>query len=200
MFGSAMDGLMEAIHAAAGGAFNINSPPQLREVLFDRLKISTRGIRRGKTGLSTDVDVLTRLAEEHPLPAKLLEYRALSKLKSTYVDALPGLVDPATGRVHTSFNQTVAATGRLSSSDPNLQNIPIRSVEGRRIREAFVAAPGHRLISADYSQIDLPVLAPLSGDPALLAAFEGGEDVHARTAREVFADRDPAEGRRLAKV
>src|SRR5262245_61243493 len=132
-----MDRLMQEIHDAAGGAFNINSPPQLREVLFDRLKIPTRGVRRGKTGLSTDVDVLTRLAREHPLPAKILEFRALSKLKSTYVDSLPALVDPRTGRVHTSLNQTVAATGRLSSSDPNLQNIPVRSEEGRRIRAAL---------------------------------------------------------------
>jgi DNA polymerase-1 len=198
--GTTLDRLVGEIHALAGCEFNLNSPPQLRTILFERLHISPRGVRRGKTGLSTDVDVLTRLAAEHPLPAKLLEYRALSKLKSTYVDALPELVDPATGRVHTSFNQTVAATGRLSSSDPNLQNIPVRSAEGRRIREAFVAAPGHRLISADYSQIELRVLAHLSGDRALLAAFESGEDVHARTAREVFGDRDPAEGRRLAKV
>src|SRR5204863_91337 len=125
---------------------------------------------------------------------------ALAKLKSTYVDTLPALVDPATGRLHTSFNQTVAATGRLSSSDPNLQNIPIRSEEGRRIRAAFVAAPGHRLVSADYSQIELRVLAHLSGDQALIDAFASGEDIHARTAAEVFADRPPAEGRRLAKV
>src|SRR5436309_1678493 len=131
---------------------------------------------------------------------QILEYRALAKLKSTYVDALPALVDPATGRLHTSFNQTVAATGRLSSSDPNLQNIPIRSEEGRRIRAAFVAAPGHRLVSADYSQIELRVLAHLSGDQALIDAFASGEDIHARTAAEVFADRPPAEGRRLAKV
>jgi DNA polymerase-1 len=198
--GTTLDRLVAEIYELAGCEFNINSPPQLRTILFERLQISPRGVRRGKTGLSTDVDVLTRLAERHPLPAKLLEYRALSKLKSTYVDALPGLVDPATGRLHTSFNQTVAATGRLSSSDPNLQNIPIRTAEGRRIREAFVAAAGHRLISADYSQIELRVLAHLSDDPALITAFEGGEDVHARTAREVFADRPPAEGRRLAKV
>jgi DNA polymerase I len=199
-FGASMDALMEGIHAAAGGAFNINSPPQLREVLFERLKISTRGVRRGKTGLSTDVDVLTRLGREHPLPAKILEYRALSKLKSTYVDALPALVDPRTGRLHTSFNQTVAATGRLSSSDPNLQNIPVRSEEGRRIRAAFVAAAGHRLISADYSQIELRLLAHLAEDPVLIEAFARDEDIHARTAAEVFGNLAPAEGRRLAKV
>jgi DNA polymerase-1 len=199
-FAAALERLMAEIYALAGMEFNINSPPQLRTVLFERLGISPRGVRRGKTGLSTDVDVLTRLAEQHPLPAKILEYRALSKLKSTYVDALPALVDPATGRLHTSFNQTVAATGRLSSSDPNLQNIPIRSEEGRRIRAAFVAAPGHRLVSADYSQIELRVLAHLSGDQALIDAFASGEDIHARTAAEVFADRPPAQGRRLAKV
>jgi hypothetical protein len=125
--------LMQEIYALAGGEFNIASPPQLRTVLFDRLGLSRKGVRRGKTGLSTDVDVLTRLAAEHPLPAKILEYRTLAKLKSTYVDALPAAVDPRTGRLHTSFNQTVTATGRLSSSDPNLQNIPIRGDEGRRI-------------------------------------------------------------------
>jgi len=199
-FTGALERLMAEIYGLAGCEFNIHSPPQLRTVLFERLKISPRGVRRGKTGLSTDVDVLTRLAADHPLPAKILEYRALSKLKSTYVDALPALVDPGTGRLHTSFNQTVAATGRLSSSDPNLQNIPIRSEEGRRIRAAFIAAPGHRLVSADYSQIELRILAHLSEDPALIASFESGEDIHARTAAEVFADRSPAEGRRLAKV
>ncbi len=199
-FGGTMDCLMAEIHEAAGGPFNINSPPQLREVLFDRLGISTRGVRRGKTGLSTDVDVLTRLAREHPLPAKILEFRALSKLKSTYIDSLPALVDPRTGRVHTSFNQTVAATGRLSSSDPNLQNIPVRSEEGRRIRATFVAAPGCRLISADYSQIELRLLAHLADDPALIDAFTRDDDIHARTAAEVFASLSPSSGRRLAKV
>jgi DNA polymerase I len=199
-FRAALDRLMGAIHALAGVEFNINSPPQLRDVLFDRLGLSTRGVRRGKTGLSTDVDVLTKLAAEHPLPARILEYRALSKLLTTYVDALPALVDPTTGRVHTSFNQTVAATGRLSSSDPNLQNIPIRTDEGRRIRAAFVAAPGWRLVSADYSQIELRLLAHLADDSRLIAAFAAGEDIHAATAAEVFGDRPPAEGRRLAKV
>ncbi|MCW5893559.1 MAG: DNA polymerase I [bacterium] len=192
--------LMAEIHELAGGPFNIGSPPQLREVLFERLKIPTRGIRRGKTGLSTDVDVLTRLAREHPLPGKILEWRQLSKLKSTYVDALPALVDPHSGRLHTSFNQTVAATGRLSSSDPNLQNIPVRSEEGRRIRAAFVAPPGQRLISADYSQIELRLLAHLADDPGLCAAFAAEADVHATTAAEVFKELPPAEGRRLAKV
>jgi DNA polymerase-1 len=198
--GAALERLMAEIHALAGGPFNLGSPVQLREVLFERLKLPTRGVRRGKTGLSTDVDVLTRLAAVHPLPARILEWRQLAKLKSTYVDALPALVDPETGRLHTSFNQTVAATGRLSSSDPNLQNIPVRTEEGRRIRAAFVAAPGWRLLSADYSQIELRVLAHLSEDAALIEAFTSGADVHARTAAEVFPHLPPAEGRRLAKV
>ncbi|HSQ00716.1 MAG TPA: DNA polymerase I [Candidatus Dormibacteraeota bacterium] len=185
-FAARMDALMRDIHALAGGEFNINSPPQLRSVLFERLSLSTRGVKRGKTGLSTDVDVLTRLAAEHPLPAKILDYRALSKLKSTYLDALPLAVNPATGRLHTSLNQSGAATGRLSSSEPNLQNIPIRGEEGRRIRAAFVAPPGAILIAADYSQIELRVLAHLSGDPALVDAFTSGQDIHTRTAAEVF--------------
>ncbi len=188
------------IYELAGGEFNIGSPIQLRDVLFDRLKLSTKGVRKTKTGLSTDVDVLTKLAAEHPLPAKILEYRQLAKMKSTYVDALPGIIDPATGRIHTSFNQTVAATGRLSSSDPNLQNIPIRTEEGRRIRAAFVAGPGCRLLSADYSQIELRVLAHLANDPALIEAFTRGEDIHARTAADVFGRLPVADGRRLAKV
>ncbi|HWP64985.1 MAG TPA: DNA polymerase I [Candidatus Limnocylindria bacterium] len=192
--------LLREIYELAGGEFNVGSPPQLREVLFERLKLSTKGIRRGKTGLSTDVDVLTKLAAEHALPAKILEWRALSKLKTTYVDALPDLVDPVTGRLHTCFNQTVAATGRLSSSDPNLQNIPVRTAEGRRIRAAFVAEAGRRLLSADYSQIELRLLAHLSGDPVLTAAFRNGEDIHARTAADVFGSLPAAEGRRLAKV
>ncbi len=194
---------MSEIYALAGGEFNINSPPQLRTVLFERLGLSKRGVRRGKTGYSTDVDVLTRLALEHPLPAKILDYRALAKLKSTYVDALPAAVNPATGRLHTSLNQTGAATGRLSSSEPNLQNIPARGDEGRRIREAFIAPPGSVLIAADYSQIELRVLAHLSGDPALLDAFRRDQDVHARTAVEIFAvapEAVTADMRRIAKV
>jgi DNA polymerase I len=195
--------LEQDIYGLAGGEFNIASPLQLREVLFDRLQLSRQGVRRGKTGLSTDVDVLTRLAAAHPLPAKLLEYRALAKLKSTYVDALPAAVHPRTGRLHTSFNQTVAATGRLSSSDPNLQNIPIRGDEGKRIRGAFIAAEGCRLLAADYSQIELRLLAHLSGDPVLVDAFRRGDDVHARTASEVFGvlpGAIDAEMRRAAKV
>ena len=202
-FSARMDTLMREIYALAGGEFNIGSPPQLRTVLFDRLGLSKRGVRRGKTGFSTDVDVLTRLAQEHPLPAKILDYRALAKLKSTYVDALPAAVNPVTGRLHTSLNQTGAATGRLSSSDPNLQNIPVRGEEGRRIRAAFIAPPGSLLIAADYSQIELRILAHLSGDAALVDAFRRGQDVHARTAAEVFGvlpGTVTADMRRVAKV
>jgi len=202
-FSARLEQQMKEVFELAGGPFNINSPVQLREVLFERLKISTRGLRRGKTGFSTDFDTLTKLAELHPLPAKILDYRALSKLKSTYIDPLPGMVNPTTGRVHTSFNQTVTATGRLSSSDPNLQNIPVRTEEGRRIREAFVAEQGSLLLAADYSQIELRVLAHLSEDPTLIEAFHKGEDIHARTAAEIFAvgvDEVDAEMRRQAKV
>jgi DNA polymerase-1 len=202
-YGARMDALMREIYELAGGEFNIGSPPQLRTVLFERLKLSTKGVRRGKTGLSTDVDVLTRLAAEHPLPARILDYRALAKLKSTYLDALPLAVNPATGRLHSTFNQTGAATGRLSSSEPNLQNIPIRGEEGRRIRGAFIAPPGSVLIAADYSQIELRVLAHLSGDPALIDAFTSGQDIHTRTAAEVFnvlPGLVTADQRRAAKV
>jgi DNA polymerase-1 len=178
--------LTREIHALAGGEFNINSPVQLREILFERL-----GLRAGKKtaktrAASTAEDVLEELALEHELPRKILEYRSVQKLKSTYVDALPELILPETGRIHATFNQTVAATGRISSSDPNLQNIPIRTAEGRRIREAFVAEQGHLLLSADYSQIELRVLAHLSKDKTLTETFRRGEDVHERTAREVF--------------
>lgn len=200
---AALAALETAIYALAGGPFNINSPIQLREVLFDRLAISTRGLRKGKTGISLDVDAMHKLAAVHPLPAKILEHRAIAKLLSTYVDPLPQLIHPETGRIHTSFNQTVTATGRLSSTDPNLQNIPIRTEEGRRIRAAFVPDPGKVLIGADYSQIELRVLAHLSGDPVLVRAFASGEDIHTRTAAEVF-DVLPAlvtpEMRRRAKV
>jgi DNA polymerase-1 len=151
---------------------------------------------------STRVDVLEELASAFPLPKKVLEYRSLSKLKGTYIDALPSLVQPRTGRLHTTFHQTVAATGRLSSSDPNLQNIPIRSDLARRLRRAFVAAPGKKLLSADYSQIELRVLAHLSQDPALIEAFRAGEDIHARTAKQVFGDSTltEPEKRRRAKI
>jgi len=200
-FEKQMEKISGEVYDLAGGEFNINSPQQLGKVLFEKLKLP--GGRRTKTGYSTDVDVLTELAKDFPLPAKVLEYRSLSKLKSTYVDALPQLVNPATGRVHTSFNQTVTATGRLSSSDPNLQNIPIRSPEGRRIREAFIPEAGSLILSADYSQIELRILAHLSCDTFLIETFQRGEDIHAATASEIFhvpPAQVTTEMRRLAKV
>lgn len=196
-----MDKISEEIFDLAGESFNINSPQQLGKILFERLKLP--GGKRTKTGYSTDVEVLNELSKDFPLPAKVLEYRSLSKLKSTYVDALPQLVNPKTGRIHTSFNQTVTATGRLSSSDPNLQNIPIRSPEGRRIREAFMPEEGSRILSADYSQVELRILAHLSRDPFLVDTFQKDQDVHAATAGEIFhvsPDRVNPEMRRLAKV
>jgi len=195
--------LTERIHALAGGPFNINSPIQLREVLFDRLGL-TAGKKTAKTkAASTAEEVLEQLAAEHDLPRAILDYRSVQKLKSTYVDALPALVQAETGRIHALVNQTVAATGRLSTSDPNLQNIPIRTALGKRIREAFVAPPGELLLSADYSQIELRVLAHLSGDETLIDTFRRGEDVHDRTAREVFGAFSPLpaeEQRRVAKM
>jgi DNA polymerase-1 len=189
------------IHALAGSTFNIASPKQLAEVLFVKLGLPV--IRKTKTGASTDAEVLEELAAMHPVPAKILEYRTLTKLKGTYIDALPALVNPRTGRLHTTFGQAVAATGRLSSSDPNLQNIPIRSEVGKKIRHAFVTDPGFHLVSADYSQIELRVLAHFSEDPAFLEAFRSGADIHRRTAAEVFgvAESDvSAEQRRVAKA
>jgi DNA polymerase-1 len=187
----------------AGEQFNVNSPKQLGEVLFEKLKLPTLK-KTGKTrSYSTAVEVLDELALSHELPRLILEWRGLHKLKSTYIDALPLLVHPETGRVHTCFNQAVAATGRLSSSDPNLQNIPIRTELGRQIRRAFVADPGHVLISADYSQIELRVLAHLSGDDSLIEAFRTNEDIHDRTAMKVFGPAsglDPHELRRRAKI
>jgi len=196
-----LDRLSQEVYDLAGENFNLNSPQQLAKILFEKLKLP--GGKRTKTGYSTDGEVLNQLARDFPLPAKVLEYRSLSKLKSTYIDALPQLINPATGRVHTSFNQTVTATGRLSSSDPNLQNIPIRSPEGRRIREAFEPEEGYLILSADYSQIELRLLAHLSGDPSLMATFQKNEDVHAATAAEIFHVSPPQvtpEMRRLAKV
>lgn len=191
------------IHALAGGSFNIGSPKQLGEVLFETLKLPVLK-RTGTTRTpSTAVEVLEELALTHDLPRLVLDWRALAKLKGTYIDALPLLIHPRTGRVHTSFNQAVAATGRLSSSEPNLQNIPIRTALGREIRRAFVAPPGHVLISADYSQIELRVLAHLSGDETLIAAFARGEDIHDRTALRVFGTEsglDRHELRRRAKI
>jgi DNA polymerase-1 len=191
------------IYELAGEPFNINSPKQLSDILFGKLELPSLK-RTGKTRTaSTAVDVLEELALGHELPRLVLEWRALQKLKGTYIDALPELVHPGTGRVHTSFNQAVAATGRLSSSDPNLQNIPIRTELGRQIRGAFVADPGSVLISADYSQIELRVLAHLSGDEALAEAFRRGDDIHDRTALKVFGPNsglDPHELRRRAKI
>jgi DNA polymerase-1 len=196
-----LDALLHEIQALAGEPVNPASPKQLAAVLFEKLKLPP--VKRTKTGYSTDVDVLEELALGHPLPQKILEHRQLAKLKGTYADALPLLVNPATGRIHTSFNQLVAATGRLSSSDPNVQNIPIRNELGMRIRRAFIPDDGWRFVSADYSQIELRIFAHLSGEEVLVDAFRRGEDIHTRTAAEVLhvavEDVTP-EMRRLAKV
>jgi len=194
--------LEKAIWKLAGSEFNVNSPQQLAEILFDQMGLTLGGRRRGKPR-STAADVLEELALLHEMPRKVLEYRELTKLKSTYVDALPKLIHSETGRLHTSFSQTTAATGRLSSSDPNLQNIPVRTELGRQIRAAFVASPGNTLLSADYSQIELRILAHFSKDPVLIEAFRTGQDIHARTAEEVFRVgpmAQNAEHRRAAKA
>jgi DNA polymerase I len=183
-FGNRLESLEAEAFTIAGHDFNLASPKQLQVVLFDELGLPTQ--KKTKTGYSTDAEVLATLAPRHPLPALLLEHRTLSKLKGTYLDALPRLVDPKTGRIHTSFNQAVTVTGRLSSSNPNLQNIPIRSKEGRLIRRAFVADDGNAIVSADYSQVELRILAHLSQDAELLLAFNKGADVHERTARAIF--------------
>ncbi len=196
-----LDALLREIHQLAGEAVNPNSPKQLAVVLFEKLKLPP--LKRTKTGYSTDVDVLEELALGHALPGKILEYRQLSKLKGTYADALPALIHPRTGRIHTSFNQLVAATGRLSSSNPNLQNIPIRTELGRRIRQAFIPEDGWRFVAADYSQIELRILAHFSEEPALVEAFQRGEDIHTRTAAQIMGAAPEAvtsEMRRLAKV
>ncbi len=185
-FAARMTELEESIFGIAGERFNLNSPKQLGEVLFDRMGLKSGKKTKGKTGWSTDNEVLTALSEEQEIAKLILDYRSVAKLKSTYTDSLPRLVNPKSGRVHTSYNQTVTATGRLSSSDPNLQNIPIRSEEGRRIRHAFIAPPGHFILSADYSQIELRVLAHLSADKVFCHAFANDEDIHTRTAAEVF--------------
>ncbi len=198
-----LNGLTARIFELAGVEFNINSPKQLGEVLFDRLQLpSSKKTGKTKT-MSTAVDVLEELAQIHELPGLVLKWRSVQKLKGGYVDALPQMINPATGRVHTTFNQAVAATGRLSSSDPGLQNIPVRTAAGREIRAAFMAEPGFVLISADYSQIELRVLAHLSGDAALVQAFKDGEDIHDRTAERVFGQHsglDLHELRRRAKI
>lgn len=191
------------IWEAAGSEFNVNSPSQLAEILFDKLNLQAPS-RRGKGKVrSTAADILEEMADQHPLPAKVIEYREIAKLKSTYVDALPQLIHPETGRLHTSFSQTGTATGRLSSSDPNLQNIPVRTELGREIRAAFVAEKGKILLSADYSQIELRIVAHFSKDPVLVEAFQNGEDIHARTAQEVFGVgplAQQADHRRAAKA
>ena len=177
--------ITQSIHALAGQDFNINSPLQLKKILFEKLNLSTARIRKGKSGFSTAAPELEKMKSLHPIIGSIIEYRELSKLSNTYVDVLPNLINPETGRVHTTFNQTVAATGRLSSSNPNLQNIPIRQELGREIRRAFVAAPGKTLLSVDYSQVQLRIVAHLSGDEKLIAAFRDDVDIHAATAAEV---------------
>ena len=201
-FAAQIETLETEIYKLAEGEFNIDSPSQLSKILFDKFKLPV--IRKTKTGNSTDADVLAELATLHPLPAKIVEYRQIAKLKGTYADALPELVNPKTGRVHTSFKQDVAATGRLSSTDPNLQNIPVRTETGREIRSAFKAGiPGWLLMTADYSQIELRVLAHFSGDATLKEAFAKGEDIHTRVASEVYGvplDAVSREQRRSAKA
>lgn len=201
-FAAQRAGLVEEIHQLAGESFNVNSTQQLGEILFGKLGL--KGGRKTKTGYSTDVDVLTMLAEQgHPLPERVLRYRTLTKLQSTYTDALPLLIHPATGRVHTHFNQAATVTGRLSSSDPNLQNIPVRHEAGRAIRAAFIAPPGWVLLSADYSQIELRLLAHLGGIARLREAFEKDWDIHTATAQELFGVAGEAvtpEARRMAKT
>jgi DNA polymerase-1 len=201
-FGSKMADCEARAHALAGQPFNLNSPRQIQEILFE--KQGLKPVKKTPSGQpSTDEDSLAELALDHPLPKLILEYRGLAKLKSTYTDRLPEMINPATGRVHTTYGQAVAVTGRLASNDPNLQNIPIRTAEGRRIREAFVAPPGSAIVSADYSQIELRIMAHLSGDESLLAAFAAGEDIHRATAAEIFGVEPAAldaEQRRYAKV
>jgi DNA polymerase I len=202
-FGEEAAKLERECYEIAGREFNLNSPIQLRDVLFNHLKLTVKGLKKTKSGYSTDVDTLEKLAAVHPMPRKLMEYRSVTKLKSTYSDALGELIDPKTGRIHTTFHQALTATGRLSSSDPNLQNIPTRTEDGIRIRRAFVAEKGSVLLSADYSQIDLRVLAHLSKDPTLTSAFRSGEDIHIRTAVELLGltpDTVDANARRIAKV
>ncbi len=197
-----LEELMGEIHRIAGREFNIASPKQLAEILFNELKLPI--LKRTKTGPSTDEEVLTELASKHELPARIIEHRMLSKLKGTYLDALPVMVNPFTGRVHTSFSQVTAATGRLSSSDPNLQNIPIRTEEGRRVRKAFVPSePGWKLMSADYSQIELRILAHYCEDPVLIEAFRRGDDIHRLVAAQVFElplEQVTSDQRRIAKA
>ncbi|MEX3840248.1 DNA polymerase I [Paraburkholderia sp. BR10882] len=194
--------LEEEAYALAGGEFNLGSPKQIGQIFFEKLQLPV--VKKTPSGApSTDEEVLQKLAEDYPLPKILLEHRGLAKLKSTYTDKLPRMVNAQTGRVHTNYAQAVAVTGRLASNDPNLQNIPVRTGEGRRIREAFIAPPGHKIVSADYSQIELRIMAHISGDESLLAAFARGDDIHRATASEVFSVTPlevSADQRRIAKV
>ncbi|EHP41976.1 DNA polymerase I [Cupriavidus basilensis OR16] len=200
--GQRMLTLEQAAYEAAGQPFNLGSPKQIGEILFGQMKLPV--VKKTASGApSTDEEVLQKLAEDYPLPKLLLDYRGLAKLKSTYTDKLPKMVNPATGRVHTSYGQTTAVTGRLASTEPNLQNIPVRTEEGRRIREAFIAGPGNVIVSADYSQIELRIMAHISGDENLMRSFAEGEDVHRATAAEIFGvtpDAVSSEQRRYAKV
>jgi DNA polymerase-1 len=199
-----MKELEAQIYEAAGGEFNLGSPKQIQEVFFDENKLNLPVIRKTPKGQpSTAEDVLQELAEEHDVPRWLLEHRGLSKLKSTYTDKLPLEINQKTGRVHTSYHQAIAATGRLSSSNPNLQNIPVRNTEGRRIRQAFIAPKGFKILAADYSQIELRIMAHLSADEGLLNAFSAGKDIHRATAAEIFnvpIDAVENEQRRAAKA
>ncbi|HEZ0814888.1 TPA: DNA polymerase I [Neisseria meningitidis] len=196
--------LEQQAYAAAGQPFNLNSPKQLQEILFDKMGIPTKGLKKtAKGGISTNEAVLEQLAPDYPLPKIILQNRSLAKLKSTYTDKLPEMISPKDGRVHTTYAQAVAITGRLASNNPNLQNIPIRTAEGRRVRRAFTAPQGSVIVSADYSQIELRIMAHLSGDKTLIAAFQNGEDVHRRTAAEVFGiapENVSSEQRRYAKT
>ena len=202
--GAALLKLEEQAFQTAGQPFNLNSPKQLQEILFDKMGIPTKGLKKTASGgISTNEAVLEQLAPDYPLPKIILENRSLAKLKSTYTDKLPEMINPRTGRVHTTYSQAVAITGRLASSNPNLQNIPIRTAEGRRVRRAFTAPAGSLIVSADYSQIELRIMAHLSGDKTLIAAFQNGEDVHRRTAAEVFGiapENVSPEQRRYAKT
>ena len=202
--GSRLLSLEQTAYQTAGQPFNLNSPKQLQEILFDKMGIPTKGLKKTASGgTSTNEAVLEQLAADYPLPKIILENRSLAKLKSTYTDKLPEMINPATGRVHTTYAQAVAITGRLASNNPNLQNIPIRTEEGRRVRRAFVAPEGSRIVSADYSQIELRIMAHLSGDKTLIDAFNHGEDIHRRTAAEIFGtapEHVSSEQRRYAKT
>ena len=202
--GSELLQLEQQAYAIAGQPFNLNSPKQLQEILFDKMGIPTKGLKKTASGgVSTNEAVLEQLAPDYPLPSIILQNRSLAKLKSTYTDKLPAMINPKTGRVHTTYAQAVAITGRLASNNPNLQNIPIRTEQGRRVRRAFIAPAGSKIVSADYSQIELRIMAHLSGDKTLIDAFQNGEDVHRRTAAEVFGVQQEnvnSEQRRYAKT